>query len=86
LAIAVGTAIAGCPTGWPRAVARSPAPTEAVLFVVSVANVFNLGADIGAMGAATQLVLPGNAGLFIVIFGIASLAGVLLSMITSNLA
>ena len=30
----------------------------AVLFVVSVANVFNLGADMGAMGAATQLVLP----------------------------
>jgi len=29
----------------------------AVLFVVSVANVFNLGADMGAMGAATQLVL-----------------------------
>src|SRR3989440_6342182 len=27
-----------------------------VLFVVSVANVFNLGADIGAMGAATQLI------------------------------
>lgn len=50
----------------------------AVLFVVSVANVFNLGADIGAMGAAAQLVLPGNAGLFIAIFGIGSLAAVLL--------
>jgi NRAMP (natural resistance-associated macrophage protein)-like metal ion transporter len=50
----------------------------AVLFVVSVANVFNLGADIGAMGAATRLVLPGNVGLFIVIFGVGSLAGVLL--------
>src|SRR5437762_10945469 len=50
----------------------------AVLFVVSVANVFNLGADIGAMGAATQLVLPGNAGLFIAIFGIGSLAAILL--------
>jgi NRAMP (natural resistance-associated macrophage protein)-like metal ion transporter len=49
-----------------------------VLFAVSVANVFNLGADIGAMGAATQLVLPGNAGLFIAIFGIGCLAGVLL--------
>ena len=49
-----------------------------VLFVVSVANVFNLGADIGAMGAATQLVLPGNISLFIVIFGVGSLAGVLL--------
>jgi NRAMP (natural resistance-associated macrophage protein)-like metal ion transporter len=49
-----------------------------VLFVVAVANTFNLGADIGAMGAATQLVLPGNVSLFIVIFGICSLVGVLL--------
>jgi NRAMP (natural resistance-associated macrophage protein)-like metal ion transporter len=49
-----------------------------VLFVVSVANVFNLGADIGAMGSAAQLVLPGKSGLYIVIFGIGSLAGVLL--------
>ena len=50
-----------------------------MLFVVSVANVFNLGADIGAMGSATQLVLRGgNAGLFIAIFGIGSLAAVLL--------
>ena len=50
-----------------------------VLFVVSVANIFNLGADIGAMGAATQLVLPaGGITLFIVIFGVGSLAGVLL--------
>jgi Mn2+/Fe2+ NRAMP family transporter len=31
-----------------------------VLFVVSVANVFSLGADIGAMGAAMQLLLPGE--------------------------
>lgn len=49
-----------------------------VLFVVSAANIFNLGADIGAMGAATQLVLPGKASLFIVMFGIGSLAGILL--------
>ena len=49
-----------------------------VLIVVSVANVFNLGADIGAMAAATHLVLPGKVGVFIVIFGVASLAGVLL--------
>jgi Mn2+/Fe2+ NRAMP family transporter len=50
----------------------------AVLFLVSVANVFNLGADIGAMGAATHLVVPGNVGFLIVIFGVGSLAGVLL--------
>ena len=49
-----------------------------VVFAVSVANVFNLGADIGAMGSAAQLILPGKVGLFIVIFGAGSLAGVLL--------
>jgi len=49
-----------------------------VLIVVTVANIFNLGADIGAMAAATHLVLPGKVGVFIVIFGVASLAGVLL--------
>lgn len=49
-----------------------------VLFIVSVANVFNLGADIGAMGAAMQLVLPKTAGFFTVIFGVGSLAGVML--------
>ena len=49
-----------------------------VLIAVSLANVFNLGADIGAMGAAAQLVLPGRVSIFIVIFGVGSLAGVLL--------
>ncbi|MGZ4789732.1 MAG: NRAMP family divalent metal transporter, partial [Terriglobales bacterium] len=49
-----------------------------VVFAVSVANVFNLGADIGAMGSAAQLILPGKIGLFIVIFGVGSLAGILL--------
>jgi Mn2+/Fe2+ NRAMP family transporter len=49
-----------------------------VLFVVSVANIFNLGADIGAMAAATQLVVPGDIRLFTVLFGVGSLAGVLL--------
>ncbi len=47
------------------------------VLIVSVANVFNLAADIGAMGAATKLLLPGNVNIFIVIFGIGSLAGVL---------
>ena len=46
--------------------------------MVSIANVFNLGADIGAMGAAVQLLLPKTAGIFTVIFGVGSLAGVLL--------
>ncbi|HEX4785063.1 MAG TPA: divalent metal cation transporter [Candidatus Sulfotelmatobacter sp.] len=49
-----------------------------VLFVVAVANIFNLGADIGAMGAAMQLVLPKTAGVFTVVFGVGSLAGVML--------
>ena len=49
-----------------------------VLFAVSIANIFNLGADIGAMGAATQLVLPGNMTLFIGTFGAICLAGILL--------
>jgi NRAMP (natural resistance-associated macrophage protein)-like metal ion transporter len=49
-----------------------------VLLVVSVANLFNLGADIGAMGSAAQLVLPGRSGFYIAIFGIGSLVGVLL--------
>src|SRR5580765_5374789 len=49
-----------------------------VLFVVSVLNIFNLGADIGAMGAAMQLILPKTAGFFTVIFGVGLLAGVML--------
>jgi len=49
-----------------------------VLFVVAVANIFNLGADIGAMGAAMQLLLPKTAGIFTVVFGVGSLTGVML--------
>jgi NRAMP (natural resistance-associated macrophage protein)-like metal ion transporter len=49
-----------------------------VLILMAAANTFNLGADIGAMGAAAQLLIPGNVSIFIVIFGIASLVGVLL--------
>ena len=48
-----------------------------VLALMSVANVFNLGADIGAMGAALQLIVPGKIGLFTLAFGIASLVAVL---------
>ena len=47
-----------------------------VLVTMSIANVFNLGADIGAMGAASQLLLPGKIGLFTVMFGVGSLIGV----------
>jgi len=40
-----------------------------IVFLLLVANIFNLGADIGAMGAAMKLLLPGPLSLYIVIFG-----------------
>ena len=45
----------------------------AVVGLVLIANLFNLGADIGAMAAAAQLLLPAKAGIYIVGFGLASL-------------
>ena len=47
-----------------------------VLVTMSIANVFNLGADIGAMGAGVGLLLPGKISLFTVTFGIGSLIAV----------
>lgn len=41
--------------------------------LVLIANIFNLGADIGAMAAAVQLLLPGHSVLYIVSFGLLSL-------------
>jgi NRAMP (natural resistance-associated macrophage protein)-like metal ion transporter len=41
--------------------------------LVLIANIFNLGADIGAMGAAAQLLLPARTWFYILLFGIASL-------------
>ena len=38
-----------------------------------IANIFNLGADIGAMGAAAKLLLPGPLWGYIVLFGLLSL-------------
>lgn len=49
-----------------------------VLVVMSIANVFNLGADIGAMGAALQLLFPGNISVFTVTCGVGSLIAVVL--------
>src|SRR5262245_37221467 len=40
-----------------------------VVFLLCVANLFNLGADISAMGSAAQLVLGGPATLYAVAFG-----------------
>jgi len=45
----------------------------AVVSIMLIANTFNLGADIGAMGAAAQLLLPGSVRLYIVVFGVVSL-------------
>ena len=44
-----------------------------VVALVLVANVFNLGADIGAMAATAQLLLPAGASIYILGFGLASL-------------
>jgi NRAMP (natural resistance-associated macrophage protein)-like metal ion transporter len=41
--------------------------------LVLIANIFNLGADIGAMGAAAHLIVPGPLGFYIVSFGAVSL-------------
>ena len=44
-----------------------------VIGLVFIANIFNLGADIGAMGAAAQLLLPGKTGIYVVVAGLTSL-------------
>jgi NRAMP (natural resistance-associated macrophage protein)-like metal ion transporter len=48
----------------------------AVLILVSAANVFNLGADIGAMGASLALLIPGKMIAFTLFFGAVSLLAV----------
>ena len=48
-----------------------------VLIAMSAANVFNLGADIGAMGASLALIIPVNVNVLTVTFGIISLLAVL---------
>jgi hypothetical protein len=47
------------------------------LIVMSAANVFNLGADIGAMGASLALIVPINVNVLTVTFGFVSLLAVL---------
>ena len=46
---------------------------RSVIALVLIANVFNLGADIGAMGAAAQLLLPARTWIYIFLFGVTSL-------------
>lgn len=41
-----------------------------VVVLLLIANIINLGADLSAMGAALQLILGGNAGLYTLLFGI----------------
>ena len=48
-----------------------------VLTAMTAANVFNLGADIGAMGASVALILPASVMLLTVTFGVISLLAVL---------
>ena len=48
-----------------------------VLIAMSAANVFNLGADIGAMGASLALIVLANINVLTVTFGIISLVAVL---------
>src|ERR1700733_15338424 len=48
-----------------------------VLAAMSAANVFNLGADIGAMGASLALILPVNVMVLTVTLGVTSLVAVL---------
>ena len=44
-----------------------------VVSLLLIANIFNLGADIGAMGAAAKLLLPGPLWIYILSFGFTSL-------------
>lgn len=50
----------------------SPWLLRAVVVLLLVANVINLGADLGAMGAVLALVVPGPVLLFTALFGLAS--------------
>jgi NRAMP (natural resistance-associated macrophage protein)-like metal ion transporter len=45
----------------------------AVVVMLCLANIFNLGADISAMGAAAQLIFAGNINVYALFFGILSL-------------
>lgn len=50
----------------------SPALLRVVVMMLLIANVINLGADLGAMGAALALVIPGPALAYTVAFGVVS--------------
>ena len=44
-----------------------------IVILLTVANIFNLGADVSAMGAAAQMLVGGNVNAYVLFFGIASL-------------
>lgn len=74
----------GCVTG--RGIAANlrrhyPRPLLAVVvLLLAIANIFNLGADLGAMAAAVELLIGGPGLLYTVLFGIAcALAEILIS-------
>jgi Mn2+/Fe2+ NRAMP family transporter len=45
-----------------------------IVILLLIANIFNIGADIGAMGAAARLIFPGPPALFVLLAGGISLA------------
>ena len=45
----------------------------ALVSLLCLANIFNLGADITAMGAAAQLIFHGHVGVYVLVFGAVSL-------------
>jgi NRAMP (natural resistance-associated macrophage protein)-like metal ion transporter len=47
----------------------SPPVAYGLVALLCVANIFNLGADVAAMGSATQLVVGGNASLYALLLG-----------------
>ena len=49
-----------------------PSLLRAVVILLLIANVINLGADLGAMGAVLALIVPGPVLLFTALFGLAS--------------
>lgn len=49
-----------------------PALLRTMVLLLLVANVINLGADLGAMGAVLALLIPGPEHLFVLLFGVAS--------------
>jgi NRAMP (natural resistance-associated macrophage protein)-like metal ion transporter len=48
----------------------SPSLLRFIVLLLVVANVINLGADLGAMGAAVRLVIGGPAGLYVVLLAV----------------